>query len=271
MLRTGPRTGSAAGQRRAATAAVLEEAAFLRPIAHRGLHDQRLGRLENTAPAFEAAIAKGYGIECDLQAAEDGTPMVFHDETLERLVGLPARISTWSAASLSRLRYKGGDQRILKFAELLELVGGRAPILVEVKRNRRPPPHAFVPKVARIAAAYRGPVALMSFNRDLVGAFATLAARLPRGMIVGRHQLRPGWWMTPSREKKIAALGRVLEDAPAGVSFHAVDVKILHMAWAWRERTAPDLPLFSWTIRTMRERAAAAKWADAPIFEGYEA
>ena len=36
-------------------------------------------------------------------------------------------------------------------------------------------------------------------------------------------------------------------------------------------RHAIDLPLFSWTIRTRRERATAARWADAPIFEGYEA
>jgi glycerophosphoryl diester phosphodiesterase len=249
----------------------LDDAVFIRPIAHRGLHDSRKGRIENTAPAFEAAIAKGYGIECDLQAAEDGTPMVFHDETLERLVGLPARISTWSAASLSRLSYKGREERILKFAELLELVDGRAPILVEVKRNRRPPPHSFLPKVARLAAAYRGPLALMSFNRDVVAAVIHLAPGVPRGMIVGRHQLRPGWWMTPNREKKIASLGRLLERAPAGVGFYAVDVKILRAAWAWRERAAPELPLFSWTIRTQRERAAAAKWADAPIFEGYEA
>jgi hypothetical protein len=63
----------------------------------------------------------------------------------------------------------------------------------------------------------------------------------------------------------------LLERAPASVGFYAVDVKILRAAWAWRERAAPELPLFSWTIRTQRERAAAAKWADAPIFEGYEA
>ena len=47
---------------------------------------QTMGRLENTAPAFRAAIDKGYGIECDLQPADDGTPMVFHDEKLDRLV-----------------------------------------------------------------------------------------------------------------------------------------------------------------------------------------
>ena len=243
----------------------------MRPIAHRGLHDSRKGRIENTAPAFAAAIAKSYGIECDLQAAEDGTPMVFHDETLERLVGPPARVAAWSAASLSRLRYKGQDERILKFAEFLELVDGRAPILVEVKRNRRPPPAAFLQKIARIAGTYRGPLALMSFNREFVAALTELAPGIPRGPVVGTHQLRPGWWMLPNRALKVAAAGRLLDRMPAGAGFYAVDVKMLRAAWDWRERAAPDLPLFSWTIRTARERAAAAKWADAPIFEGYEA
>ena len=58
------------------------DAAFLKPIAHRGLHDP--ARIENSAAAFEAAIAHGYGIECDLRPAACGTPMVFHDETLMR-------------------------------------------------------------------------------------------------------------------------------------------------------------------------------------------
>jgi glycerophosphoryl diester phosphodiesterase len=265
------RTGSVVEQHRPATTDGLDAATFIRPIAHRGLHDSKNGRIENTEPAFTAAIAKGYGIECDLQAAEDGTPMVFHDETLERLVGPPARLATWSAASLCRLRHKGSDERILKFAELLELVDGRAPILVEVKRNRRPPPPAFLLKVARLAAAYRGPLALMSFKRDFVSAFIELAPGVPRGPVAGTHQLRAGWWMTPSREKKIAAVGRLLSHVPPGIGFYAVDVKSLSAAHIWQERNAPALPLYSWTIRSARERAAAARWADAPIFEGYEA
>jgi len=65
---------------------MLDRAAFIRPIAHRGLHSARKGIIENTGPAFEAAIAKGYGIECDVRAAADGLPVVFHDERLNRLV-----------------------------------------------------------------------------------------------------------------------------------------------------------------------------------------
>jgi|RhiMetdeSRZDD1v2_1073273.scaffolds.fasta_scaffold207780_2 glycerophosphoryl diester phosphodiesterase len=262
---------SAAGRRRTAPAVGLDRGAFIRPIAHRGLHDRRQGRIENTAPAFLAAIGKGYGIECDLQAAEDGTPMVFHDETLERLIGMAGRIAAWSPASLARLRYKRQDERILKFAEFLELVDGRVPLLVEVKRNRRPSPAGFLQKIARHASAYRGPVALMSFNREFVTALAELAPTVPRGQVAGTHQLPPGWWVTPNREIKIAAVGRLLGRAPANIGFYAVDVKMLRAAAAWRERTSIELPLFSWTIRTARERVLAARWADAPIFEGYEA
>src|SRR5262245_61854242 len=93
----------------------LDRAVFVRPIAHRGWHDKT--RLENTAPAFRAAIEKGYGIECDLQGAEDGTPMVFHDLRLDRLVAASGSISAHSARSLACFRYKGQDERILTFAQ----------------------------------------------------------------------------------------------------------------------------------------------------------
>src|SRR6476661_7123563 len=107
---------------------VLDRATFVRPIAHRGLHSRAKGRIENTAPAFLAAIAKGYGIECDLQAAKDGTPMVFQEDKLERLTGEPGRISLHTPAALARLTYKGRDERILTFAQFLELVDGQAPL-----------------------------------------------------------------------------------------------------------------------------------------------
>src|SRR5262245_63151994 len=78
--------GSASEARRGLAApGGLDRAVFLRPIAHRGLHDRRRGRIENTATAFAAAIDKGSGIESDLQAAAEGTPMVFHDERLGRV------------------------------------------------------------------------------------------------------------------------------------------------------------------------------------------
>ena len=250
-------------------AGALDRDAFLRPIAHRGLHDRRKGRIENTAPAFLAAIDRGYGIECDLQAAKDGTPMVFHDDRLDRLMGVPGRISQLAPASLARLCYKGQDKHILTFAEFLELVARRAPLLVEVKTNTATPLETFLDKIARQARAYQGPIALMSFNREVVAALAKLAPTVPRGPVIGSHQLPKRLWAAPAAAGR-TTIARLLGSAPAGSGFLAVDVRMLRAARAWMARYAIDLPLFSWTIRNRRERASAARFADAPIFEGYE-
>jgi glycerophosphoryl diester phosphodiesterase len=264
--------GSATTARRARPApGGLDRAIFLRPIAHRGLHDRRKGRIENTAPAFLAAIDKGYGIECDLQAARDGTPMVFHDERLDRLVGVAGSIAAQLPASLARLRYRRQDTHILTFAAFLDLVGGRVPLLVEVKANGSAPPKSFLDKIARQARAYKGPIALMSFNGDVVAELGRLAPTIPRGLVVGSHQLAPSWWAAPSAANKTRILTRLLGSAPTGVAFFAIDVRMLRHARVWTSHHVPELALFSWTIRTARERRAAARWADAPIFEGYEA
>ena len=81
----------------------LDTAVFLRPMAHRGLHVAGKGVIENTLPAFQAAIAKGYGIECDLQSAADGTPFVFHDATLDRLMDATGALAARSPANLAAL------------------------------------------------------------------------------------------------------------------------------------------------------------------------
>ena len=85
----------------------LDRDTFVRPIAHRGLHDPTAGRIENTAPAFRAAIDKGYGIECDLQPADDGTPMVFHDEKLDRLVAATGPIAALLAGDARQIPLQG--------------------------------------------------------------------------------------------------------------------------------------------------------------------
>ena len=65
---------------------------FERPIAHRGLHDRANGIIENSRTAFEAAIAAGFAIECDVQLTRDGVPVIFHDDGMERLLGLAGDI-----------------------------------------------------------------------------------------------------------------------------------------------------------------------------------
>src|SRR3954454_12409043 len=106
-----------------------------RPFAHRGLHGG--GRIENSRAAFAAAIAAGSGIELDVQASADGEAMVFHDADLARLADARGALAAWSAAELGRFRLNGSDETIPTLSEILALIAGRAPLLIEVKSPRR--------------------------------------------------------------------------------------------------------------------------------------
>jgi glycerophosphoryl diester phosphodiesterase len=245
------------------------DAAFLKPIAHRGLHDPARGRIENSAAAFEAAIAHGYGIECDLRPAACGTPMVFHDETLARLVESPGPLNALDAAALKRLRYRGDNSPIVEFAALLELTDGREPLLVEIKSEWEPTDKRFLQGIAALSTAYKGPLALMSFDPAVMTAIRELAPGVPRGIVSGLYE-GPGWWRDKLDEKRAYALSHFLESRPAAPDFYAYDVKALPTPVTRFVREVLGLPLFTWTVRTPEQRKIAERWADAPVFEGYE-
>lgn len=249
---------------------MLDRATFVRPIAHRGLFDAARGIVENSGSAFEAAIAAGYGFECDLRPAAGGLPIVFHDATLERLVEGAGAVASVGVAALARLRYRGVDEPILTFADLLDLTAGRAPMLVEVKSEWQPPDARFLAEIARLAADYRGPIALMSFDPAVMAALKELAPAVPRGIVSGNYRSgdSEGWWdhlLTPERQERLTHL---LESAAAEPSFYAYHVKALPTPVTRFVREVLGAPLFTWTVRDDADRRVAARWADAAIFEG---
>ncbi len=201
---------------------MLDRAAFLRPIAHRGLHDKAGAIEENSAGAFRAAIAKGYGIECDLRPARGGAPVVFHDDTLDRLTDAAGAVSDRSVEALKGLRYRNGGEAILTFAEFLDLVGGRVPLLVEIKSEWDPPGIAFLSEIARAALDYRGPLALMSFDPDVMVVMRELATEIPRGIISGGYKDEHGetWWRDKIDDARAARLANLLESGPAAPSLY---------------------------------------------------
>jgi glycerophosphoryl diester phosphodiesterase len=248
---------------------MLDRAAFLRPIAHRGLHHAKKGIIENTAPAFEAALAKGYGIECDLRPASGGLPIVFHDEALNRLVDGKGYVAHLDVPALKRLRYKGSDTHILTFAEFLDLVDGKVPLLVEIKSEWAPPDRAFLHKIAKLAHGYGGPLALMSFDPDVMAVVRDLAPKLPLGIVSGSYAGH-GWWNRKISRTRAAALRDLLLSGPVAPDFYAYQVGALPTPVTRYVREVQNLPIFTWTVRSAKDRAMAAKWADAPIFEGFE-
>lgn len=245
----------------------LDRSVFVRPIAHRGWHDGARGRIENTAPAFEAAFAAGFGIECDLQPAADGTPLVFHDFELERLLDAKGPIRKRSPAEVAKLTYRGSTERILPFADLLDLAAKRGPMLVEIKSDWRAPHAGFLEQIAATARRYKGPLALMSFDPLVMARMADLAPKIPRGIISGVYD-GPDWDVTRLGAVRADRLTHLLESAPASPSFYAYDVSALPTPVTRYVREVDGLPLFTWTVRTAADRKTAARWADAPIFEG---
>jgi glycerophosphoryl diester phosphodiesterase len=134
-----------------------------RPIAHRGLHDAAKGIVENSASAVAAAMGKGFAVEVDLQCAVDHVPVVFHDETLDRLTPETGPVMARSAEALSAIPLRGSTDRILSLPALLALVNGRVPLVLEVKSTWTRE-GKYEANIALLLASYPGPVGVMSFD-----------------------------------------------------------------------------------------------------------
>jgi len=238
-----------------------------RPIAHRGLHDQGRGLIENSASAIAAAIAKGYAIEVDLQCAADGLPVVFHDEGLDRRTREKGPVAARDAASLCAIPLRDGTDCILSLEALLSQVDGRVPLVLEVKSTWGGDPR-YETSIAEILKSYRGPVAVMSFDPDSVAAFKRLAPTLPRGLISERFEDTRHWSNLSALRR--FAMRHLLTAAIARPNFIAYDIKALPALAPAIARRWFGLPLLTWTVRTKDDRARALRYADAMIFEGIE-
>lgn len=244
--------------------------AFLRPIAHRGLHNAANGIIENTSAAFAAAIDKGYGIECDLRPAADGTPFVFHDAEFSRLIDAPGRIDGYAPTAVADLAYRGASERVLSFAAFLDLVAGRVPLLVEIKSDWDRPNAPFLKAIAALAAACKGPLALMSFDPDVMTAVKALVPAIPRGIVSGVYAGK-GWWPDKIDAERAFRLSHLLESGPVEPEFYSYDVRSLPTPVTRFVREALRIPVMTWTVRTPSELTKAKQWADGITFEGFEA
>ena len=236
-----------------------------RPIAHRGLHDADAGAIENTAPAFAAAIAGGYGMETDLQISADGEAMVHHDDTLGRLTEGSGRLADMTAAEIEAVRFKASADRIMTLGDLCDLVAGRATLLLELKSHfdgdRR-----LVQRCADVLKNYSGPVAVVSFDPTMIAAAREIAPGMPRGIIAERHYAHQEWdRFTGAQKRNMAFLLHAPRTRPNFIAYRVAD---LPAAAPLIARWAFGLPLLTWTVRGDADRRRA-RWANQIIFEGW--
>jgi glycerophosphoryl diester phosphodiesterase len=239
-----------------------------RPIAHRGRHNEAAGIVENTATAMTAALEGHYGIEVDLQITADGEAMVHHDDCLGRLTDGAGKLAAMTAADLKHIPFKATTDRMMTLGELCDLVAGRETIVLELKSafngDRR-----VALRTAEVLKSYQGPVAVMSFDPDLVVSLKSAAPDLTRGITAMGHYDHPEWAPLSSWQKWSFPL--LLQSLATRPHFVAYDLNGLPAVAPSIARALLGLPLLAWVARSENDRRRSARYADQMIFEGFRA
>lgn len=244
---------------------------FLRaPLAHRAYHDASAGRPENSRAAIRAAVAAGYGIECDVQLSSDGVAMVFHDYDLGRLTAQKGPVAQQTARALGAIPLLGADDGIPTLAEVLGIVAGQVPLLIEIKDQDGAMGANIGPLEAAVAGAlegYAGPVAVMSFNPHSVSEMARLAPEIPRGLTTCAYDA-DDWPLLNATTRTL--LARIPDYDRVGASFISHDARDL-TSDVVADLKAKGTPVLCWTIRSPEAETKAREVADNVTFEGYAA
>ncbi|WP_114521012.1 glycerophosphodiester phosphodiesterase family protein [Altererythrobacter sp. ZODW24] len=223
--------------------------------AHRGLHG--VGVPENSPSAFAGAIRKHMGIECDIQRSRDGRAMVFHDWELDRLTGSTGPVLAKTSDELGRIGLSDGDDTIPTLRRTLDQIGGRVPLLIEIKSKKGAKVSPLCLPVRRALEGYEGQHAIMSFDPRVSRWFADHSPHTPRGLVVTEE----------SERGLIGQIRRSLAFRHAKPQFLAYDIRDLPSSFAAAKRKA-GYPILTWTVRSTELRLRAAEHADAPIAEG---
>jgi len=232
--------------------------ALLTEYAHRGLHGGKVP--ENSLLAFELAVKEGYGIELDIQTSLDGVVMVFHDYTLKRMTGCDKKLSELTAAELGGLYLGGTDLRIPTFRQVLDLVDGKVPLLVELKGESFDT--SLCQKAAELLKNYSGEYCIESFNPLLVGGMKKYLPESFRGQL----------YTNVCRDKKSRSFRNILLScmalnfiaAPDFVAYNKYDRNALPVKIVSR---LYRIPKFVWTVKGEEEFNNAKILGECPIFE----
>lgn len=239
------------------------------PFAHRGFHDLNAGRPENSPAAFSAAVERGYAIELDVQLSSDGQAMVFHDYALDRLTAETGPIQQRTAEALAQIKLKGGTDTIQTLPQILSLIDGRVPLLVEIKDQDGAMGDAIGPleiATARALQDYAGDVAVMSFNPHSIARMVLLAPDLTRGIVTSAYRYAD--W--PLSKATCDHLREIPDYDRSGASFISHEVDDLSRPRVAELRKTGAM-VCCWTVRSTEIEAAARQYADNITFEGYDA
>lgn len=226
-------------------------------IAHRGLHNDNIA--ENSLSAFKNAVEHGYAIELDVQQISDGTLVVFHDESLSRLTGQDGYLQNLTKKELKNYKLEGTEDCIPTLDEALKVIGGKVPILIEIKNLKKVGPTEQ--KIYETLKKYSGDYAIQSFNPYVLIWFKENAPEVIRGQLASKFKHQKLSFIKKYALKRFK-LNK--QSQPHFISYCAKDLPSRFI------RKYKQLPLLSWTIKSQNEYMRAVKYCDNIIFENFE-
>ena len=235
-----------------------------RLYAHRGLHDNASDAPENSLAAFRKAVEKGFGIELDVQLTKDLVPVVFHDFTLKRVCGVDKKVRELTFDQLQELRLCGSDQRIPSFDQVLRLVKGRVPLIIEYKIE------ALDTRVCelgdRLLSDYPGAYCMESFNPLGVWWYKRHRKEVFRG-ILSDNYVKNGDRAFPAIFYEI--LHNMLFNFLAKPDFIAYNCRHYKDTARLICRNLYRAPAVAWTIKSQRELEERRADFDLFIFDSF--
>ena len=229
--------------------------------AHRGLHNK--DRAENSMSAFRAAVEAGYGIELDVRLSKDGKLVVFHDDTLDRVCGREGKVIDFTADELAGFKLNGTSDGIPLFTDVLSIVDGKIPLLVEIKEN--PGDSTVSTTTCEILKDYHGDYIVESFNPLSLKVVKKMLPDVSRGILCQQY-IKHENFKKPLYFFMQMLIGN-FACRPAFIAFY-------HKHWksgALRiARALFKVPTIAWTVKSTEEEAEARKHGfDGIIFEDY--
>ena len=230
--------------------------------AHRGLHDEN--KAENSMSAFAAAKEKGFGIELDVRLSKDGELVVFHDETLTRVAGKEGKVIDFTAEELAGMSLSGTADGIPTLKEVLELIDGTVPLLIEIKMS--PSESGVAEKFLEVIEGYKGDFIVESFNPFALKTVKKARPDILRGFLSAEY--------TKDERYKGKLLYRLLQNMnlnflmrPDFISYDKKGYSVKNLRFI---RRVFGTALITWTIKSQEEENAAISHGfDTVIFENY--
>lgn len=228
---------------------------YTTPIAHRGLHTNNVP--ENSLIAFKAALEEGYAIELDVQLSKDDQIVVFHDYSLKRMCNLDKKVNELDYKELKKLKLNQTNERIPLLKDVLKLVDGKIPLLIEIKNEKRV--GKLEDNVCDLLKDYNGEFAIEAFN-----PFVLIYIKKTNPQII-RGQLSSSFKNEKMSFIKKLILRNCLLNFLSKPNFIAYNIHDLPNTIASIHKK--KIPIIAWTIKSNKDIKNKKKYYDNIIFE----